>query len=123
MAEARKLAVRKPPHGIVWIEDYEDEEGVIPGIASRLGISPSTYRKWRMRDEGPVSFYIGKKVAARIDSIEAWLAGLEEAAVEAGRVSGAAAAYAIRPAEARVTPSPRRAAGQVGERVESEPGV
>ncbi|MEU2674782.1 hypothetical protein ABZ622_39330 [Streptomyces sp. NPDC007164] len=99
----RKLAVQPPPPGIVWIEDYRDEAGsvAIPGIASRLGISPSTYRKWRMRDEGPDSFLIGKKVAARITAIEAWLKGLEQAATEERAANRASAEHDMRPAEPR----------------------
>ncbi|MEU4502600.1 hypothetical protein PXH67_06520 [Streptomyces sp. P8-A8] len=102
MNQNRKLTVQPPPDGIVWIEDYQAPDGsVVPGIASRLGISPSTYRKWRMRGEGPLAFVIGKKVAARIESIEAYLAGLEEAAVEAAQAAASAAEYDMRPAEPR----------------------
>ncbi|WP_037852958.1 helix-turn-helix transcriptional regulator [Streptomyces sp. NRRL S-1824] len=98
----RKLTIQPPPPGIVWIEDYRNDDGsVVLGIASRLGISPSTYRKWRMRDEGPDSFLIGKKVAARITAIEAWLQGLEQAATEERAASRASTAHDMRPAEPR----------------------
>lgn len=85
MPTNRELRVQPPPDGIVWIEDYKDpdtDEVLITGIATRLGISHSTYRKWRMRKQGPTTFVIGKKVAARIDAIEAYLAGLHQAAIE-----------------------------------------
>lgn len=102
MEENRKVTIPAPPPGIVWIEDYRNEDGsVTEGIASRLGISPSTYRKWRMRDEGPDSFRIGKKVAARITAIEAWLQGLEQAATEERAASRAEADRDMRPAEPR----------------------
>jgi transposase-like protein len=108
----RKLTVQAPPPGIVWIEDYRSDDGsvVIPGIASRLGISPSTYRKWRMRDEGPDSFLIGKKVAARITAIEAWLHGLEQAANEERAAIRAEAEHDMRPAEPRQYRSNRQLA-------------
>lgn len=105
MDENRKIKVQPPPDGIVWIEDYRSEDGsvLIPGIATRLGISHSTYRKWRMRDQGPVTFPIGKKVAARIDAIEAYLAGLHQAAIEEARAASEQAAHDSRPAEIRTT--------------------
>ncbi|MFE9949354.1 hypothetical protein ACFYRJ_17685 [Streptomyces sp. NPDC005531] len=108
----RKLTVQAPPPGIVWIEDYRSEDGsvVTPGIASRLGISPSTYRKWRMRDEGPDSFLIGKKVAARVTAIEAWLHGLEQAATEERAATRASTAHDMRPAETRQYRASRRLA-------------
>lgn len=103
MPQERKLTVQPPPPGIVWIEDYRDDDGnvVTPGIASRLGISHSTYRKWRMRDQGPVTFMIGKKVAARIEDVETYLAGLHQAAVEAAESAAATAAHDMRPPETR----------------------
>lgn len=102
MTQTRKLKVQPPPDGIVWIEDYESEDGsIVPGIARRLGLSPSTYRKWRMRDKGPTTFHIGKKVAARVEAIEAYLAGLEQAAVEAAQAVAEQAAHDMRPPEVR----------------------
>ncbi|MER5461600.1 hypothetical protein ABT010_13120 [Streptomyces sp. NPDC002668] len=103
MTTTRKIKVQPPPDGIVWIEDYTSEDGSvhIPGIATRLGISHSTYRKWRMRNEGPASFYIGKKVAARIADVAAYLAGLHRAAVEEAQAVAAEAAHDSRPAELR----------------------
>lgn len=105
MTTIRKIKVQPPPDGIVWIEDYTSEDGsvLIPGIASRLGISHSTYRKWRMRGEGPASFVLGKKVAARIEAIEAYLASLEQAALDAAQVAAERAAHDVRPAELRHT--------------------
>lgn len=104
MTKTRKRPQQKPPPGVVWIYDYKDPETgeVIPGIASRLGISPNTFRKWRMADKGPKSFLLGKPVAAFIEDIDAWIAeqgGREyEAAVEA-RAEG-------RPPEARRNAKP-----------------
>lgn len=103
--ENRKLAVLPPPPGIVWIEDYRDPntgEVVTAGIASRIGISPSTYRKWRMRGEGPRTFNLGKKVAARISAIEEWLNGLDEAAGRQMEADQATAERDGRPAEPRI---------------------
>ncbi|MGW7283926.1 hypothetical protein ACWGH4_00245 [Streptomyces sp. NPDC054847] len=101
----RSERVQAPPAGIVWIKDYRSRDGsvVIPGIATRLGISPSTYRKWRMRDQGPVAFIIGKKVAARIDAIESFLADLHETAVREMAQRAEDAASCGRPPEPRAT--------------------
>ncbi|MGW8953041.1 hypothetical protein [Streptomyces sp. NPDC055709] len=101
MTQTTKRTVQPPPDGFVWIEDYRSEDGTVvtPGIASRLGISVSTYKKWRMRDEGPVTFFIGKKAAARIEDVEAYLTGLHKAAVEAARSASATAAHDMRPPE------------------------
>ncbi|MFE3657210.1 hypothetical protein [Streptomyces sp. NPDC059165] len=103
MPHERKLTVQPPPEGTVWIEDYRDDDGnvVTPGIATRLGISNSTYRKWRMRSQGPVTFLIGKKVAARIQDVEAYIASLHQAAVEAAQSASVAAAHDMRPPEPR----------------------
>lgn len=74
-------AQQKPPPGTVFIEDYEDDTGTVhPGIASRLGITPSTFRKWRMAGKGPVCFLLGKRVAAHIEDIDAYIDGLKKAA-------------------------------------------
>ncbi|MGW2594840.1 helix-turn-helix transcriptional regulator [Streptomyces sp. NPDC001515] len=109
MDENRKLAVQPPPSGFVWIEDYRTGDGSvhIPGIASRLGISPSTYRKWRMRDEGPDTVRIGKKIAARITAIEDWLRSLERAATQERAASRAVIEHSMRPAEPRRLYRPR----------------
>jgi transposase-like protein len=103
VSENRKLKVQPPPEGFVWIEDYRSDDGVVllPGIARRLGISSSTYRKWRMRGEGPPTLMIGKKVAARIQTIEAYLCDLEQAAIVAAKRAAATAAHDMRPAESR----------------------
>lgn len=106
MPRNRTIKVQPPPDGIVWIEDYRDPDTnkvLIPGIATRLGISHSTYRKWRMRDQGPATFVLGKKVAARIDAIEAYLTSLHRAAVEGAQAARAEAEHDSRPAEARGT--------------------
>jgi 3-methyladenine DNA glycosylase Mpg len=105
----RKRKVQPPPNGFVWAQDYCSEDGsvVIPGIATRLGISHSTYRKWRMRDQGPATVIVGKKVAARIEAIEAYLAGLEQAALDAAQAESEAAEHDSRPAELRHTPRKR----------------
>lgn len=102
MATRRKVA--PPPAGYVWIEDYRSEDGtvVIPGIASRLGISRAGYMKWRMRNEGPDSFLIGKKVAASIEAIEAWLRRQADEAAGQIRTSLETAEHDSRPAEPRL---------------------
>ncbi|WP_218782790.1 AlpA family transcriptional regulator [Streptomyces sp. BR123] len=82
MTAPRKLARQKPPEGIVYIDDYEAEDGTVsPGIASRVGVTPSTYRKWRMVGKGPQTFPLGKRVAARIAVIDAWIAEQEQRAM------------------------------------------
>lgn len=80
----RKQAMQKPPPGIVFIEDYLSEDGKeqIAGIATRLGLIPSSYRKWRMAGKGPLTFMLGKRVAARIEDVDAWVAEQYRAGVE-----------------------------------------
>lgn len=70
---------QKPPTGFAFIEDYLDEDGnvIVPGIATRLGISPSTYRKWRMAKKGPLTTLHGKKVMASFTAIAAYFDRLE----------------------------------------------
>lgn len=84
MKEPRKIERRRsaPPPGLVYIEDYEAKDGsVLKGIASRLGITPSTYRKWRMAGKGPHTFKAGQKVYARITEIENWISQQERASL------------------------------------------
>ncbi|MFJ4637505.1 hypothetical protein ACIP69_18010 [Streptomyces hygroscopicus] len=75
---------QKPPTGFAFIEDYVDEDGnvIVPGIATRLGISPSTYRKWRMAGKGPLTVKPGKKVMASEKAIAAYFDRLEREAGE-----------------------------------------
>ncbi|WP_030878800.1 helix-turn-helix transcriptional regulator [Streptomyces sp. NRRL S-1868] len=75
-----------PPPGLLFIEDSTDTTGQpLPGIASRLGIKPSTYRKWRMAGKGPDTFVLGKRVVARIEAIDAYIADLERTALSPSR--------------------------------------
>lgn len=99
METPRKLARQKPPKGYAWIDDYVNEAGEVevPGIASRCGVTVSTFRKWRMAGKGPQAFPLGKKVAARIEAINAWLAEQERQATDPTAES--------RPAEARLIPA------------------
>lgn len=79
---ARKQKEQKPPAGIIFIADYKDPETgevEIPGIASRLGITPSTYRKWLLRGQGPATFKLGKRRAAYIDTVNTWIADVAHA--------------------------------------------
>lgn len=73
---------QKPPPGLVFNDDYKDPETgtVIPGIASLLGITPSTFRKWRLAGKGPVTFIHGKKIAARKAAIDEYFVRLEREA-------------------------------------------
>lgn len=65
---------QKPPPGFCFAQDSEDNDGnVVPGIATRLGITYSTYRKWRMAGKGPETVPLGKRVAARIAAVEDYL--------------------------------------------------
>jgi hypothetical protein len=62
----QRRQTQKPPPGFVFIEDYVDDDGnVTPGVATRLGISVSTYKKWRLAKKGPQTFRHGKRVMAR----------------------------------------------------------
>lgn len=105
MAKNRQRAQQKPPPGIVWIADYTDPQtGVVtPGIASRVGITPSTYRKWRMGSRGPDTFRLGKLVAARIEVVDAWIQGLEQTAQDEQQADQDAAEHECRPPEPRTT--------------------
>lgn len=96
MNTPRKLTRRKPPEGYAWIDDYVNDKGEVEvqGIASRCGVTVSTYRKWRMAGKGPQAFPLGNKVAARISAVNAWLAEQERQATDPS--------HDARPAEARL---------------------
>ena len=81
-----------PPPGLLYIDDSPDGT---PGIASRLGITPGTYRKWRMAGKGPQSFILSKKVVARVEVVDAYITELEQAAMRPRPE--------MRPAEPRMT--------------------
>lgn len=66
-----------PPPGLLYIEDSPDGT---PGIATRCGIKYGTYRKWRMAGKGPQTFILGGRVVARVEAVDAYIAGLEQAA-------------------------------------------
>lgn len=103
MTETRKLRIQPPPDGFVWAQDHKSEDGrTVPGIASRLGITYSTYRKWRMRGEGPPTVVLGKKLAARVEWIDQFMAQREREALDAFNTSIADADHAMRPAESRL---------------------
>lgn len=108
---SRKLAQQKPPPGIVWIEDYTDPDtgATTVGIATRVGVTASTYRKWRMQSKGPRTFMLGKRVAAYITEIDAWIT--TQANVQLQSIE-----HEMRPPEPRIThrPSKRPALAAVG---------
>lgn len=84
-----------PPTGYIFMEDTLDADGrPVLGIATRLGISVSTYKKWRMRGIGPVTFKHGKRTVARITAVEEYLAAQAHAASQPSHDS--------RPAEPRI---------------------
>jgi len=88
---------QKPPPGFCFAQDSTDDDGnVVAGIATRLGITYGTYRKWRMAGKGPATLTLGKRTAARITAVEDYLTQLEEAG--AHHVDS----YDARPAEPRV---------------------
>lgn len=102
MTEATEKSCRKaprqhqtPPPGYIFMGDTIDATGrPVPGIATRLGISVSTYKKWRMAGKGPVTFQLGKRTVAPIDAVEQYLAAQADAAAHPSHDS--------RPAESRV---------------------
>ncbi|WP_242545068.1 helix-turn-helix transcriptional regulator [Streptomyces albidoflavus] len=55
------------PRGSMWIADAADY----------LGLSIHTLYKWRQLDTGPRSFAVGRKVAYRIDVLDAYLDSLQ----------------------------------------------
>jgi hypothetical protein len=72
---------QKPPEGFIFATDFEDEETgtVIVGIASRLGLNPHTYKKWRMAGIGPHYRKHGKRIIARPEWIDAWMSEQDRA--------------------------------------------
>lgn len=84
-----------PPPGYIFMEDAVGSDGrLVPGIATRLGISVSTYKKWRMRGIGPATFKHGKRTVATLTAVEEYLAAQADAAAQPSRDS--------RPAEPRI---------------------
>ncbi|MFJ4845981.1 hypothetical protein [Streptomyces sp. NPDC088733] len=64
---------QKPPPGYVFVEDFEADDGTVTaGIATRLGISASAYKKWRMAGKGPLYRKHGKRIIARPEWVEEW---------------------------------------------------
>ncbi|MFE3400746.1 helix-turn-helix transcriptional regulator [Streptomyces anulatus] len=64
-----------PPPGLIYIGDTASG----PGIASRLGITPGTVRKWRMKGRGPQTFKVGGRVVAREHAVAEYIAAQERA--------------------------------------------
>lgn len=64
------MARSSPPTGLIYIRDTEAG----PGIASRLGVTPETVRRWRSKGRGPATFRIGGRVVAHIHVIEQYAA-------------------------------------------------
>ncbi|MFJ9889844.1 helix-turn-helix transcriptional regulator [Streptomyces sp. NPDC091287] len=64
-----------PPPGLIYIGDSASG----PGIASRLGITPGTVRKWRSAGRGPQTFKVGGRVVAREHVVTEYIAALERA--------------------------------------------
>lgn len=62
-----------PPPGLIYIADTAS--GL--GIASRLGITPGTFRKWRITGRGPESFKIGGRVVAHERAVAEYIAQRE----------------------------------------------
>lgn len=103
MSEKAKLSVPAPPEGYVWAQDHRAADGrIVPGIASRLGITYHTYRKWRMRGETPPAVLIGKRLASRIEWIDQFNAKREKKALDAYNAGVADDEYSMRPAESRL---------------------
>jgi len=100
------VASRTPPDGFAFIKD--SPKG--PGIASRLGISAETYRKWRMAGKGPETFILGNNVCARIETVDAYLRELELRAQQPSQDS--------RPPEAR---RPKRSTPRRPQKSPSDP--
>lgn len=64
------MARSSPPPGLIYIRDT----AAGPGIATRLGVTPGTIRKWRCAGRGPDTFRIGGRVVAHIAVVEAYAA-------------------------------------------------
>ncbi|MFF6836003.1 hypothetical protein ACFY84_29860 [Streptomyces sp. NPDC012438] len=60
------MARTSPPPGLIYVRDTPAG----PGIASRLGVTPGTVRKWRCADRGPRTYRLGGLIVAHITDIE-----------------------------------------------------
>lgn len=99
----RQYRHQKLPPGFLFLDDYTDDDGnVTPGVASRLGITVSTYKKWRMAGKGPEMFRHGKRLMARVEVVDAWLADLGHDAAALAEVVAETAAHDARPPEPRI---------------------
>lgn len=57
-------------------------------VAEMVGVSPSTLRYWRSRDEGPPSFRVGKSIKYLESDVWAWLAGRREESARGEAATG-----------------------------------
>lgn len=57
------------PAGCLWLEE----------TAPRLGVKPSTLRKWRLTGRGPASFKVEGRVVFKEAVVDAYLANCEAA--------------------------------------------
>lgn len=106
--KARQRHQQKPPPGFLFIDDYTDPTGTVtPGIATRLGISVSTYRKWLMAKKGPATFRHGSRLMAREDVVDAYRATLGQDATTLAEAAAQAAEHDTRPPEPRRPPRPK----------------
>jgi hypothetical protein len=95
----RRYTRQTLPPGFLFLDDYTHDDGkVTPGVASRLGITPGTYKKWRLAGKGPEMFQHGKRLMVRVEVVDAWLAGLGQ---DAGAPDGSAE-HDARPPESRI---------------------
>jgi predicted DNA-binding transcriptional regulator AlpA len=85
-----------PPAGYLWT----------PEAARRMGVSVKTLWNYRHLGKGPKPKVRGRKLAYRIDEIDAWL-NEQDAAEDAAKEQ---AAHDARPPEPRTTRRPARAA-------------
>jgi hypothetical protein len=52
-------------------------------LASALGLTSDTLKRWAAEKTGPVGFMMGGEVYYSLSGVRAWLAGLEQKASEA----------------------------------------
>lgn len=60
------MARSSPPPGLIYIGDTPAG----PGIATLLGVTPTTIRKWRCQGRGPRTWRIGGRVVADIAAVK-----------------------------------------------------
>ncbi|MEU0393878.1 helix-turn-helix domain-containing protein [Streptomyces sp. NPDC006208] len=63
---------KPPPAGCLWIDE----------AATYIGVAKNTLYKWRQTGHGPKGFPVARRIAYRIEALDAWLAECEHGPAE-----------------------------------------